>query len=180
MNVKILPIFITVIATIIGCGQSVKADETNMTFVSQLKSGASNTWQDVKQVSTQTWSKVQSGTTQAWTDVKQSVHPATDYGYDEKDKFVAKAKRDLAVMDKRIKQLSDKTVNVGDAAKNDAQSKLKELQNKRVDLDKKFDDVKKSSQEDWDKTKTRFKDSFDDLKDSFKRTREWFSEKING
>ncbi|HVU09283.1 MAG TPA: hypothetical protein VHG89_12140 [Verrucomicrobiae bacterium] len=180
MNVKILPVFVFIMGAVAYFGQSAKSEETNVTFVSQFKSGTSNAWQDVKQVSTQTWSKVESGTTQAWTDVKQSVHSTTGYSYDEKDKFVTKAKRDLAVMDRKIKQLSDKVVNIGDATRDTAQTKLKALKGKRADLDKKLDDVKKSSQADWDKAKGKFKDSFDDLKDSFKRTKEWFGEKISG
>ena len=170
-----------------SCEPSAPSNETGATNATSssvkqqwqnAKSDITNTWQDVKQTSTQVWAAVKTSTTQAWTSVKSSMQSATDYTYDKKGEFVAAAQSDLAALDQKIKNFSDKAANATGSTKADAQAKLKNLQSQRAVLDKKLDAVKNATQADWNDAKTAFKNSYDDTKNSLKQAWQWLDDKL--
>ena len=107
-------------------------------------------------------------TTQAWADVKASFQSAMGYTYDKKEEFVAKANDDLAAMDQKIQNLSDKAASASDAAKANLQSDMQDLKAKRATLDQKLTDVKNSTADNWDSAKSAFENGYDDVKTALK------------
>jgi hypothetical protein len=162
-----------------GCTQSKQSEEslpasdTNSLSVTQqlenAKEIATNAWQKTKEVTTNVMANVEEATTNAWTDFKESLQPSTDYTYDRKDAFVAGASADVDAVDQKMKELSDKIANEGDSVKTNLQAKIKDLDARRVDLGKKLDDVKNSTEANWNDVKTGFKSTYDDLTESIKQ-----------
>jgi hypothetical protein len=162
-----------------GCTQSNPSDEslpannTNSLSVTQqlenAKEVATNAWQKTKDATTNVIANVEEGTTNAWGVIKESLQPSTDYSYDRKDAFVAGASADMDAADQKMKELSDKVANTSGSVKTNAQVELQALDAKRADLGKKLDDVKNSTETDWNATKAGFKNAYDDLKESLKQ-----------
>jgi uncharacterized protein YlxW (UPF0749 family) len=75
--------------------------------------------------------------------------------------------------------MSDKVASSSDSVKADAQAKLQDLQTQRTALDKKLDDVKNSSEADWDSTKTAFINAYSDTKTSLKQDWQWLKDKMS-
>jgi len=172
-----------------GCKQSNPAVEnpaagdTNSLSVTQqlqnAKEVVTNAWQNVKDTTTNAWSNVKEGTTNAWADIQDSLQATKDYTYDKKDAYVASASADMAVLDQKIKELSDKITTASDSVKGGAQTKLQELRDKRVALDQKLDAVKNSTETNWNDAKTAFKNSYDDVKNSLKQAWQWLNDKLS-
>jgi ABC-type uncharacterized transport system auxiliary subunit len=97
-----------------------------------------------------------------------SLAAAVDYSYERKDEFVAKARADLAALDTRIKDLSDKATNADETAKASIQTKLQNLRDQRAVLQQKFASVKDATAADWEGVKTNFQSTWEDVKDSFR------------
>ena len=142
----------------------------NNSMSDNAKEIATNAWQKTKEVTTNVLASVKEGTTNAWASLKESLQSATDYTYDKKDAFVAGASADLAAMDRKIAELSDKAANASDSVKASVQAKLQDLNARRVTLGKKLDDVKSSTEANWNDVKAGFKSSYDDVKESLKQT----------
>ena len=159
----------------VGCKKSDMSDEypargdTN-SMSENAKDMATNAWQKTKEVTTDVLANMKAGTTNAWAGVKESLQSATDYTYDKKDDFVAGASADVAVVDQKIKELSDKAASASDSVKASAQAKLQELNVKRDVLGKQLDDVKSATEANWNDMKAGFKSSYADVKDSLKQT----------
>jgi predicted nucleic acid-binding Zn-ribbon protein len=130
-------------------------------------------------MATNAWQKTKEGTTNAWAEIKESLSSTADYGYDKKQEFLTAATNDLAVLDQRIQDLSDRAANAGDSVKADAQSKLQDLRAKRAALDQKMDDVRNSTETNWTDVKTAFRTSYDDVKSSVKTTWQWLKDKMS-
>jgi hypothetical protein len=153
--------------------------DTTSNVLDSTKAAATNAWADVKEGSSNAWEKTKEVTTNAWDSVKESLQSSANYTYDKKDAFVADAQADLAVLDQKIKNLSDKVAASGDSVKADAQAKLQDLQTQRTALDKKLDDVKNSTEATWGDTKTAFINSYNDTKSSLKQAWQWLKDKTN-
>ncbi len=158
-----------------GCKQNDRSDEypaagdTN-SISENAKEIATNAWQQTKAVTTNVLANVKEGTTNAWASIKDSLQSATDYTYDKKEDFVAGASADVAAVDQKIKQLSDKAASAGESVKASAQTALQDLKAKRVTLGQKLDDVKSATEANWNDVKAGFKSSYNDVKDSLKQT----------
>jgi hypothetical protein len=174
-------IFATLITSTLATGctrsnvseESLSPSDTNSLSITQqlenAKEIATNAWQTTKEVTTNVMANMEEATTNEWTDFKESLQPSTDYGYDRKDAFVAGASADVDAVDQKMKELSDRIANAGDAVKTNLQAKIQDLEAKRVDLGKKLDDVKNSTEANWNDVKTGFKSAYDELTESIKR-----------
>ncbi len=157
---------------VIGCKQSNPEENPAASATNSLS-------QNAKEMATNAWQKTKDVTTNAWVDLKDTMQPVADYTYDKKDEFVAAASADLAALDQRIKELSDKAASASDSVKNEAQTKLQNLREKRAEAGKKLDEVKNAGQADWNELKTGFQTSYDDVKNSLKQTWQWLTDKMN-
>lgn len=141
---------------------------TNQTVTQQASDMASNAWAKTKEATTNTWE-----------DVKDSLSSAWDYSYGKKDAFVADATNDMAGLDVKIQEFSDKVASASDSAKADAQTKLQELRAKRADLDQKLDAVKNSTEANWNDAKAGFQSAYQDAKASVKQAWQWLKDKMS-
>ena len=105
--------------------------------------------------------------TQAWTGMKVSVQLAMGYAYDQKAEFVAETGTNLAVLDRKIQDLSDKAANATDTAQAGLQTKLQQLRAKRAILDRKLAAVKSAAGPDWEAAKADFKSACADVDTAF-------------
>ncbi len=177
MKIKPLLTATLAVATLAtGCKQSNPATENEINNDTNSLS-VTQQLQNVKDVATNVWQKTKDTTTNAWADLKDSLQSTKDYSYDQKDAFVASASADLAALDQKIKNFSDKADAASDSAKADAQAKLQDLRDKRAVLDKKLDDLKNSAEANWNDAKTGFENSYEDAKNSLKQAWQWLSDK---
>ncbi len=155
------PLILLTLATALmvsaGCKKSDMSDSSSIS--ENANEAATNAWQKTKEV-----------TTNAWAGLKESVQSAADYTYAKKDDFIAHASADVNAMDQKISELSDKAANASDSVKANVQAKLQDLISKRAVLGQKLDDVKKSTEANWNDVKTGFKSSYNDAKESMKQT----------
>jgi hypothetical protein len=159
----------------VGCKKSSPADDNTM-------SGDTNPptiSQNATAMATNAWEKTKEGTTNAWAEIKESLSSTADYSYDKKQEFLTAATNDLAVLDQRIQDVSDRAANASDSVKADAQAKLQDLRAKRAALDQKMDDVRNSTETNWTDVKTAFRTSYDDVKSSVKTTWQWLKDKMS-
>ncbi len=157
-----------------GCSKSDTSDgyttgDTN-SVSANAKELATNAWQKTKEVTTNVVASVKEGTTNAWASLKESLQSVGDYTYDKKEAFVADATADVNAMDQKISDVSEKVANASASAKAGAQASLQDLNTKRAALGQKLDDVKNSTEANWNDVKTGFKSSYNDAKDSLKQT----------
>jgi hypothetical protein len=158
-----------------GCKKTEMSDENTATgdtnSVSEnAKEMATNAWQKTKEVTTNVVASVKEETTNAWANIKESLQSIAGYPYDKKDAFVTSASSDVDAVDQKISELSDKVAKASDSVKASAQAKLQDLNAKRAVLGQKLDDVKNSTEANWNDVKIGFKNSYDDVKDSLKQT----------
>lgn len=170
----IVAILAVAILASVGCKKTETSDgntangDTNA-ISDQVKEVATNAWEKTKEATTNVAASVKEETTNAWADFKESLQSAVDYTYDKKDDFVAGASADVAAVDEKITELSDKAASATDSVKASAQPKLQALNAKRIELGKKLDDVKNATEADWNDVKAGFKSSYDDVKTSLKQ-----------
>ena len=161
----------------VGCNKSANPNDNSSATNSSVS--ATQELQNIKVDGSNAWEETKQGASNAWASIKLSLQSSANYTYDKKDAFVADAQADLAVLDQKIKNLSDKVAASGDSVKTDAQAKLQDLQTQRAALDKKLDDVKNSSEADWDSAKTAFINSYNDTRNSLKQAWQWLKDKTN-
>ena len=157
--------------------QSVTASATNAW--ARTKEMSSDTWQNVRQGSTNAWQNVRDGSIVAWQNAKASFSDAMGESYDKKNDFVAKAQSDLDALDQKIQQFTNQAAAVAGNAKTDAQAKVQELRDKRGSLNQKLTDVKNSTADTWDKTKTAFNNAYDDVKSSLTHAWQWVKDQTS-
>jgi hypothetical protein len=173
----LLALVLGVAGMAVGCNKSANPDDNSATTNSSMS--VTQEVQNIKEDSSNAWEATKEGASNAWASVKLSLQSSANYTYDKKDAFMADAQADLAVMDQKIKDLSDKVAASSDSVKADAQAKLQDLQTQRAALDKKLDDVKNSSEADWDSTKTAFINAYSDTKNSLKQDWQWLKDKMS-
>ena len=175
-----------VTAVVTGCKKSDTTEnpvpgDTNLppaTNAADMSTNSSVT-QQASEMASNAWAKTKEATTNAWEDVKDSLSSAWGYSYDQKDAFVADATNDLASLDQKIQEFSDKAATASDSAKADAQAKVQELRAKRAELDQKLDAVRNSTEANWNDVKTGFQASYQDAKDSVKQAWQWLKDKMS-
>jgi hypothetical protein len=184
-NALILTALVIAIAAI-GCKKSSPADDNTMagdtnppTMTQNATAMATNAWDKTKEATTNAYEEMKSGATNAWAEMKDSMSSAADYTYDKKEAYLTDATNDLAKLDQRIQDLSDRAATASDNVKADAQTKLQELRAKRAALDQKMDDVRNSTEANWNDVKTAFQTSYDDVKTSVKTTWQWLKDKMS-
>ena len=96
----------------------------------------------------------------------------------QQTEFIAKMKSELDEINKQIDKLSKKVENAGDAARAKIKSNLRTLRDHAAKLNKQLDEANNIAESNWDDFKSAFNKSYKELKDIFKQSRQWLSEKI--
>ncbi len=111
-------------------------------------------------------------------ETKAAADSAKDYAFTQKTEFIAKMKRELAEINIQIDKLSEKAGKAGEAGRDEAKSKLQALRDQAAKLNKQLDEANNVAESKWNDFKTGFNKSYSDMKDTFKQSRQWLSEKI--
>jgi outer membrane PBP1 activator LpoA protein len=107
-----------------------------------------------------------------------SAKAVQDYAYEQKAALVRNMKKELAKIQRELDRLSVKVENSNGAVKADAKAKLKVVRKKWVQAKNQLDQTASATESTWDEMKDRFRTSYDELKESFAKTRRWLSDKI--
>jgi hypothetical protein len=153
-------------------------DDTNSVAPNDVSGSASNAWQNTKEASSNAWEATKGATTNAWDKTKEAFGAgattneiSTNYfsdGFSQKDAFVAEARTTLDNLDQRITNLDNKVAGVNATAQANLQQDVQDLKNKRADLDRKYEDVKNSTQDNWEDAKTAFETSYYSVRDALR------------
>jgi len=112
------------------------------------------------------------------TETKAAAQDMKDYTFAQKDEFTEKMKSQLAAINQELDGLEAKLKTSSDAAKAEAEPKLKALREKSAQLGRQIDGAKDATESTWDTVKATSKKGYDELKDGFMQARQWVSEKI--
>ena len=126
---------------------------------------------DKEPTTSQQIDKVQARTAEAAQDLK-------DYSYAQKAEFVERMRSQLFEINNDLDQLAAKIEKSTDAAKAEAQPKLRALREQADKLNKQLDVAKNATESTWDGVKAGSRKAYDELKDGFNQARQWVSEKI--
>lgn len=173
-------IIVLAIGTVaVGCNKSNPTDGSSLPSGTNSNSlSVTQQLENAKDLATNAWQKTKSATTNAWEHAKESLQSAMDYSYDKKDAFVAQASTNLATIDQKIKELSDKAATASDSAKADAQAKIQALREQRAVLNQKLDALKNATAADWDAVKADFTNAYDQMKTSCQEAWQWLTDKL--
>jgi len=111
-------------------------------------------------------------------ETKEAAQAMQDYTYAQKAEFVDKMKKELAEIQEELDRLSAKVEKSSGAAKAEAKKQLEAVREKWALAKKQLDQAESATESTWDSVKGGFKKSYGELKDSFEKTRQWLSEKI--
>jgi len=109
---------------------------------------------------------------------REAARAMQDYSLAQRDEFVARMREDLAGIEEELDRLSTKVDEAGAGAKTDAQAKLESVREKWARTKNQLDQVESAAEATWDSAKSSFRESYDDLQDSFDESRQWVSDKI--
>lgn len=96
-----------------------------------------------------------------------------NYAYDKREVFIDDASADLAALDQKIKELSEKVTTASAAVKVAAQSKIKDLRKQRIALGKKLEAVIDSKEADWNELKADYQKADSQMKVSLRESWKW-------
>ena len=111
-------------------------------------------------------------------ETKEAAHGIRDYAYAQKAEFAHEMKEELAKIQKELDRLSAKVDSSSGAAKADAKAKLKVVRKKWAQAKKRLDRAESATASTWDDAKDGFRKSYDELKVSLEKARQWLSDKI--
>ena len=112
------------------------------------------------------------------TETKEAAQAVEDYAYAQKAEFVDKMKKELTEIQEELDRLSAKVERSSGEAKADAKTKLDAVREKWTQAKKQLDRAEGATESTWDDVKGGFKNLFGELKDSFEKTRQWLSDRI--
>ncbi len=114
----------------------------------------------------------------AETKKKDADKAMEDYTYAQKKDFVEKMKKELAATQKEMDQLTAKIEKSRTETKAEAKIKLDAMQKKLAEAKKDLTKAENADESAWHDMKNGFKKTFSDLQDSYNKTRQWLSDKI--
>ena len=109
---------------------------------------------------------------------KEAAQAVQDYTYAQKAEFVDKMKQQLLDMQEEMDRLSAKVDKTREEVKADAKTRLEAARAKWALAKKQLDKAVDATESTWDDVKAAFQDAYHGLEESFEKTRDWLSEKI--
>jgi outer membrane PBP1 activator LpoA protein len=114
----------------------------------------------------------------AKTEMKEAAQSMQDYTYAQKAEFVAKMKKELAEIQEELDRLSAKVDRSSGAVKAEAATQLEAVREKWAQAKRQLDRAGSATESTWDDVKGGFETIYGELEDSFDKTRQWVSDKI--
>jgi len=115
---------------------------------------------------------------QANKNLRDAQQAEWDYTYAQRAEFVTRMKENLAGIQSELDRLNAKVERTSGATKAEASRQLDDVRKRWVEAKRQLDLAESAKESDWDKVKGGFKTAMGDLKDSFDKTRQWLSDKI--
>jgi cytochrome c556 len=109
---------------------------------------------------------------------QEAARELNDYTYAQRAEFVTTMQGQLNAIQRDLDELEAKIERSSDAAKAEAQPRLKALRDQASRLNTHLDEARDATESTWDNVKAGFKEGYSDLKDGFTQVRQWVSEKI--
>jgi len=114
----------------------------------------------------------------AKTEMKEAAQSMQDYTYAQKAEFVDNMKKELNEIQEELDRLSAKVDRSSGAVKADAETQLEAVREKWAQAKKQLDRAGSATESTWDDVKGGFEKIYGELEDSFEKTRQWISDKI--
>lgn len=111
-------------------------------------------------------------------ETKEATREMKGYAYAQKAEFVAKMQAQLDDINRELDQLAAKTAKSSEAAKAEAEPKIRSLRDQTAKLNRQLDEAKNATESTWRDVEASFRKGYDELKDGFHQARQWVSEKI--
>jgi len=109
---------------------------------------------------------------------KDSAMDLKAYTYEQKNEFVDAMKKQVAVLETNIQELSTMIEQSSDEVKAEAKPKLAALRQQSLLLSKQIEQIDQSTPSTWENIKFQTQKAYGSLKDSLIQARQWVSEKI--
>jgi len=110
---------------------------------------------------------------------KEAAQAVQDYTYAQKAEFVDRMKQQLLDMQDEMDRLSAKVEKTRGDVKADAKIRLEAARAKWDLAKKQLDKAVDATETTWDDVKGAFQDAYHGLEESFEKTRDWLSAKID-
>ena len=114
----------------------------------------------------------------AKTETKKTAQDLKDYTFAQKAEFTALMRTQLAEINQDMDELTAKIEKSSDEVKAAAKPKLQALHEQRDHLNQQLEDAGNATESTWESFKSGTSKAFDALKEGFKESRQWISEKI--
>lgn len=101
-----------------------------------------------------------------------------DYTYAQKAEFVALMKKELAMVQSELDRLGAEVERSSGEKKVEAKKQLAAVRTQWTEAQKRLDEAEKASESTWKDLKHLFDVSYDEVKASYEKTRQWLSDKI--
>ncbi len=111
-------------------------------------------------------------------ETKAAAQDMKDYAFAQKTEFVAQMQTQMTEINRDLDQLMARIEKSSDAAKAEAEPKLRAIRDQAAKLNQQLDEAKNATESTWDDVKAGFKKGYGDLKDAFASARQWASDKI--
>lgn len=99
-----------------------------------------------------------------------------NYTYDKREVFIDDASADLAGLDQKISELSEKVTAAGTAVKAAAQPKIEDLRKQRIALGKKLESLIGSKEANWNESKAAYQKADSQMKVSLRESWKWVAD----
>lgn len=96
-----------------------------------------------------------------------------NYTYDKREVFIDDASIDMAELDQKINELSEKVTAAGTTVKAAAQPKIEDLRKLRIALGRKLEKLKGSTEADWNELKADYQKADSQMKVSLHESSKW-------
>jgi DNA repair exonuclease SbcCD ATPase subunit len=110
---------------------------------------------------------------------KDALKTTGDYAVQSKDDFMAAMDKKMKELDAEINDLSQKSANLKNDAKLQADKALAKLREERDAAGQKYDELKQSSQNTWDKSKAAFQAAWNDVENAYTDAKAKFNQPTN-
>ena len=114
----------------------------------------------------------------AITETAEALQAMSEFTYAQKAEFVAKMKQELLEIQQELDRLAAKADSVGGAVKTEAETTLGTVRKQWALTKTHLDAVENASESSLNDIERNFRKSHGQLKDSFEKSRQWLSDKI--
>ena len=114
----------------------------------------------------------------AISETAEAAEAISEYAYAQKAEFVAKTKQELLRIQQELDRFSAQADGAGDAVKLEAMITLGTVRKQWALTNTHLDAVESASESSWNDMERNFRKSYGQLNDSFEKSRQWLSDKI--